>query len=158
MRPKLSINQINRPQGPASAAVPDVPDIAAYWSDLCDGRRFPAAGDLDAGRIATWWPNAVLLRAEAGNTTLRVAALFKPLVASPGPAQSGPGRGVDFAPKIVEWMLAVGEAARREARPRADRQAFVGPRGPARYDACALPFSDNQADIDHVLCYVRAAP
>jgi hypothetical protein len=138
------------------APPPRPTDIVDYWSRLRNGRGYPAAGDLDAELIVASWPNSILLSRSPGERGMRAAALFKPLGASGGAAQEGAGRRVDFAPMVVEWVLALAEETVRSGRPLAEKELFELPAGPARYAACALPLSDDQTHVDHVLCYVRA--
>ena len=138
---------------PAPRAVEAPPprptDIVDYWSRLRNGRRYPAAGNLNAELIVASWPNSILLSRSPGERGMRAAALFKPLGASAG-------RRVDFAPMVVEWVLALAEETVRSGRPLAEKEVFELAAGPARYAACTLPLSDDQIHVDHVLCYVRA--
>lgn len=138
------------------APPPRATDIVDYWSRLRNGRRYPAAGNLDAELIVSSWPNSILLSRSPGERGMRAAALFKPLGANAVAAQQGAGRRVDFAPMVVEWVLALAEETLRSGRPLAEKEVFELPAGRARYAACTLPLSDDQIHVDHVLCYVRA--
>ncbi len=99
--PKRSV----QPAPHAVEAPPPRPtDIVDYWSRLRNGRRYPAAGDLNAELIVRSWPNSILLSRSPGERGMRAAALFKPLGANAVAAQQGAGRRVDFAPMVVEWV------------------------------------------------------
>jgi hypothetical protein len=155
-RPPEQPVQTAPPSRSAVAPPPRPTDIVDYWSRLRNGRIYPAAGDLDAKLIVASWPNSILLSRCPGERGMRAAALFKPLGASAAAAQAGGERPVDFAPMVVEWVLALAEQTVQSGQPLAEKELFELPGGPARYAACTLPFSDDQARVDHVLCYVRA--
>ena len=156
------------PLSPAQpAAAPD--DIAAaesqrwgsivdYWSRLRGGRAYPAASELDGELIARAWPNAMLLRHDEGETGLRAAALYKPPAGAAARNGQNGENGPDFSPMVVEWILDLAERAVASGQPTAEKESFERPRGELRYGACALPLSEDrgpEAQVDHVLCYLR---
>jgi hypothetical protein len=101
-------------------------------------------------RTATW-PNAVLLRRHEGESGLRAAALYKPDGDLPGHYD----RTLDMSPMIVEWILSLAERTVSSGQPIAEKESFERPCGSVRYAACALPLSETQSKVDHVLCYLR---
>lgn len=152
------------PADPVTAVAPAEPagshrpgSIVDYWSRLRGERPYPAPAELDPGLIAASWPNAMLLRRHDGETGLRAAALYKP-EANPAnlanPANPS-DHTLDLSPMVVEWILSLGEQALRGAQPIAEKESFERPRGSICYAACALPLSENGAEVDHVLCYLR---
>lgn len=137
------------PQRPA--ATHRTGNIVDYWTRLRAGRSYPTPAELDAELITATWPNAILLRRHDGESGLRAAALYKPEV---DPAKPG-DPPFDLSPMIVEWMLTLAEHTVRSGEPLAEIESFERPGGTVRYAACALPLSENQVEVDHVLCYLR---
>lgn len=125
--------------------------IVDYWSRLRGERPYPGPAELDPDLIAATWPNAMLLRRHDGETSLRAAALYKP---EGGPANPS-DHTLDLSPMVVEWVLSLAERTVRNAQPIAEKESFERPRGSIHYAACALPLSDDGAEVDHVLCYLR---
>ena len=166
-RPEAGTEKPNRDQDAASAAPPAAPpelpapagsqrpsSIVDYWSRLRGERPYPAPAELDAGLIAASWPNAMLLRRLDGETGLRAAALYKPEAEPANPANHS-DHTLDLSPMVVEWILSLGERALRGAQPIAEKESFERPRGSICYAGCALPLSEDGAEVDHVLCYLR---
>ncbi len=125
--------------------------IVDYWSRLRGGRRYPSPAELDAELITATWPNAVLLRRHEGESGLRAAALYKPAGNLPGHYD----HTLDMSPMIVEWILSLAERTVTSGQPLAEKESFERPCGSVRYAACALPLSETQSKVDHVLCYLR---
>lgn len=149
-----------QPLAPAAGPGPARPsNIVDYWSRLRAGRNFPSPSDLDADLIVASWPNSILLSCTPGRTDMRAAALFKPLGGQPQDTflddfLEGVSLCDDFAPMVVEWVLSLAEDTVRRARPLAEKEVFVLPEGPVHYGACTLPLSEDQINVDHVLCYL----
>ena len=140
------------PLEPAGSHRPS--SIVDYWSRLRGERPYPAPAELDAGLIAASWPNAMLLRRHDGETGLRAAALYKPEAGPANPANPS-DHTLDLSPMVVEWILSLGEQALRGAQPIAEKESFERPRGSICYAGCAFPLSEDGAEVDHVLCYLR---
>ena len=135
--------------GKADAKKPGT--IVDYWSRLRGQRPYPAPAELDPELITKTWPNAVLLRRHEGESGLRAAALYKPDGDFPGHYD----RTLDMSPMIVEWILSLAERTVSSGHPIAEKETFERPCGSVRYAACALPLSETQSKVDHVLCYLR---
>lgn len=143
------------PAAPA-AAVPEVrrPEgIVSYWLRLRGSRRLPSIADLDLARVAAEWPNSILMRCRAGSKVLEPQKVFN---GSSKLAAAGE-TAVDMSPMMLQWLLTLAGDAARDRRPMQDTEAFPSRNKSVRYGAFALPFSDDQTRIDHVLCHVYQA-
>lgn len=143
--------QAAAPPAEAPAKAPHSGNIVDYWSRLRGGRAYPSPAELDGALIAETWPNAILLRRYEGESGLRAAALYKPEAER---ATHG-GRLPDLTPMVLEWILSLAEGAVAYGTPVADKETFERPDGEVRYAACALPLSEDQTEVDHVLCYLK---
>jgi hypothetical protein len=132
-------------------------EITAYWSRLRGNRPFPATSDLDLDRIASDWPDSVLFRCRSGSNALEPDRTFRPQSSGDAPilgARSEPGK-IEFSPMMLQWLLSLASDAVRNRQPVEDADTFPAAQHSVRYSAVALPLSDNQSVIDHVLCHVR---
>ncbi len=133
-------------------------DITAYWRQLKNGRPFPSWSDLDAKLIADCWPNSMLLSCGTETRRLTLDSLFtRALRVENHGADANRAEGVDFTPMLTEWVLSLGREAQRLGRPMQDTDALPSVSGEASYRVTALPLSDDQRRIDHVLCHVVRA-
>lgn len=133
-------------------------DIVAYWRTLRATRRYPRTAELDTERIAEEWPTAILLRCRAGSRALEpVRVLAGPQVSPSGLADPTRRGGVDLSPMMLQWLVGLAGEVVREGRPMEDVETFPSPRRSVEYRAIALPLSDDNAHIDHVLCHVKPA-
>ncbi|MGF1610274.1 MAG: hypothetical protein ACFCUQ_12815 [Kiloniellales bacterium] len=133
-------------------------DIVAFWKGLRGERRFPSWTDLRFERCALHWPNSLLLRfpADDGSALPRIEASFSEAMRAAPLRDAGRSR-IDHTPLMTDWLIALSQEAARAGRPISDEQVLPSWRGPTRYRAVALPFSEDQAEIDHVLCHVAHA-
>ncbi len=135
---------------PGGARTPE--EIVVYWARLRNGRNFPSTSDLDPQRLAADWPNSMLIRCRSGSNVLQPEQTF------PGPGANAPGPNhpvkIDLSPLMLQWILSLAGEAAKEKRPVEDIEAFPARDRSVRYRAFALPLSDDQSDIDHVLCHV----
>jgi hypothetical protein len=137
-----------------SADLPKQPgDIYGYWTRVKNGRRFPSRADFDAEQVAEHWPNSMLLTCGNGigagshgnfSSVLRLGANRR----------SRPGDDLNFTSMITEWILATGGEAARAGTPVQDTEVFPTPDGTHAYKIVALPLSENQTRVDHVLCHL----
>jgi hypothetical protein len=65
---------------------------------------------------------------------------------------------MELSPMMLQWLLTLAADAARDGRPMQDTESFPSLSKSIRYGAFALPFSDDQTRIDHVLCHVYRAP
>ena len=56
---------------------------------------------------------------------------------------------------MLQWLLALAGAVVRENRPMNDVETFPSVKRVVHYRAVALPFSDNEDVVDHVLCHFQ---
>ena len=144
------------PQPPAPAQRPF--DITAYWRQLKNGRHFPSWSDLDSKLIAECWPNSMLLSCGAETQRLTLDSVFtQALRVENHGADANRADGVDFTPMLTEWVLSLGREAQHLGKPMQDTDALPSVSGEVRYRVIALPLSDDQQRIDHVLCHVDRA-
>ncbi len=137
-----------------SADLPKNPgDIYGYWTRVKNGRRFPSRADFDAEQVAENWPNSMLLTCGSGigagsngnfSSVLRLGANRR----------TRPGEDLNFTSMITEWILATGGEAARAGTPVQDTEVFPTPDGTHAYKIVALPLSENQTRVDHVLCHL----
>ncbi len=140
---------------------PEVPaqrptDITAYWRQLKNGRPFPSWSDLDSKLIADCWPNSMLLSCGGETQRLTLDSLFTQALRVEN-ADGDRDEGIDFTPMLTEWVLSLGREAQRLGKPMQDTDALPSVSGEASYRVTALPLSDDQHRIDHVLCHVDRA-
>ena len=104
--------------------------------------------------VAEFWPNSILMRCRPGSRVLEPDKVFMSGEAvTPGlSGLSGRGR-VNLSPMMLQWLLALAGAVVRESRPMNDVETFPSVKRVVHYRAVALPFSDNENAVDHVLCH-----
>ena len=144
------------PEPGAGAPAPRHSDIVAYWTRLRGARRFPNSTEIDAATIAETWPNSILIRCRPGSRALEPDKMF---LAGEGiaPGLSGlrGGARVNLSPLMLQWLLGLAGEVVREGRPMNDVETFPSVKRVVRYRAVALPFSENERAVDHVLCHFR---
>lgn len=131
-------------------------DIVAYWSGLRAGRRMPKGSDIDSGLVAEHWPNSILIRCRKGSRALEPVKVFA-AGESGGPGLQGlrsNGR-VNLSPMMLQWLLGLAGEVVKECRPMNDVETFPSVNRVVHYRAVALPFSDDDDAVDHVLCHVN---
>ena len=130
-------------------------DIVAYWAQLRGARRYPRSGDLDAATLGDHWPNSILMRCRPGSQALEPEKVF---MTGESTASSLTGlRGgsrVNLSPMMLQWLLGLAGEVVREGRPMNDVETFPSVNRVVHYRAVALPFSDSEREVDHVLCHV----
>lgn len=130
-------------------------DLVTYWSHLRAGRHFPALADIDLGRIAADWPNSLMIRRRTGSRVLEAERIGG---APPAPHAARSGSAtlpqIDLSPLMLQWLLSLAGEVTKTKRPMGDTESFPSLRKSVRYRAFALPLSDDQKEIDHILCHV----
>ncbi|MFQ6017681.1 MAG: PAS domain-containing protein [Kiloniellaceae bacterium] len=141
-----------------SAEGPTPEDIVAYWSSLRGGRRFPSKSDLDPRRFASDRSTSILMRCRSGSRVLEAETIFSGR-GDPGTVHSepAPASTVDLSPMMLQWLVSLAGEALRDETPMEDTEAFPALDRSVRYRAVALPLSEDQTRIDHVLCHVYRA-
>src|SRR5262249_44227986 len=124
-------------------------DIFGYWTRAKNGRRFPSRADFE--QVADHWPNSMLLTCGPG---VRRHASFSGVLRLDGNRRNRPGEDVNFTSMITEWILATGGEVVRAGAPVQDTEVFPTPDGTHAYKIVALPLSENQTRVDHVLCHL----
>lgn len=137
-----------------SADLPKNPgDIYGYWTRVKNGRRFPSRADFDAEQLAENWPNSMLLTCGNGNGA-GSNGNFSSVLRLGANRRTRPGEDLNFTSMITEWILATGGEAARAGTPVQDTEVFPTPDGTHAYKIVALPLSENQTRVDHVLCHL----
>jgi hypothetical protein len=137
-----------------SADLPKNPgDIYGYWTRVKNGRRFPSRADFDAEQVAEHWPNSMLLTC---GTAIGAGThgSFSSVLRMGANRRTRPGDDLNFTSMITEWILATGGEAARAGTPVQDTEVFPTPDGTHAYKIVALPLSENQTRVDHVLCHL----
>lgn len=150
-------------QQPAPAPVADSApkrpqDIVHYWDQLRQGRRFPARDDLDAAEIARHWPNSMLVRHNRETKKWQLEKQFSGGLQGGSNGQTlSKGPGAECASMVTEWILSLCHDVAGLGKPLQDTEVFPTSLGEVRYNVIALPLSENQNDIDHVLYHLAPA-
>ncbi len=126
-------------------------DLYGYWTRVKNGRRFPSRADFDVEQMAENFPNSMLLTCGAnGGSQVNFSSILR-LGAN---RRAQPGEALSFTSMITEWILAIGGEAARAGTPVQDTEVFPAPDGTFAYKIVALPLSDQQTRVDHVLCHL----
>jgi len=144
---------VRKPAEPPRRRRPD--EIVTYWSHLRAGRRFPALADIDLGRIAADWPNSLIIRHRVGSRVLeaeRIGGTRSSLSSARNDGQNE--TQIDVSPLMLQWLLSLAGEVTKTKRPMGDTESFPSLRRSVSYRAFALPLSDDQKEIDHILCHV----
>lgn len=152
-------------QGPVVQAPAPAPgtqmrpqDIVRYWDQLRQGRRFPSRSDLDPAEIGRYWPNSMLVRRNRDNKGWQLETQFSGgLQAGSNGSAMSKGSGAECASMVTEWILSLGREVAKLGKPLQDTEVFPTSVGEVRYNVIALPLSENQNEIDHVLYHLVPA-
>jgi len=128
-------------------------DIYGYWTRVKNGRRFPSRADFDAEQVAENWPNSMLLTCGNGGGA-GSHGNFSSVLRLGANRRTRPGDDLNFTSMITEWILTTGGEAARAGAPVQDTEVFPTPDGTHAYKIVALPLSENQTRVDHVLCHL----
>lgn len=147
-----------QPGAPAASAPKRPQDIVDYWDQLRQGRKFPARSDLDAAEIARSWPNSMLVKHNRENKSWQLETQFAGGFQGGSNGQNkSKGSGAECASMVTEWILSLGREVAGLGKPLQDTEVFPTSLGEVRYNVIALPLSDNQNEIDHVLYHLVPA-
>jgi len=139
-----------------SASAPKSNDIVAYWTHMRGVRRFPKSSELDARQVAENWPNSILIRCRPGSRALEPDKMFMAGDGiSTGLSGLGSGSRVNMSPLMLQWLLSLAGEVVREGRPMNDVETFPSVNRVVHYRAVALPFSNDEVNVDHVLCHFK---
>jgi hypothetical protein len=125
-------------------------DLYGYWTRVKNGRRFPSRADFDVEQMAENFPNSMLLTCGNGGGQVNFSSILR-LGAN---RRSQPGESLNFTSMITEGILAIGGEAVRAGTPVQDTEVFPSPDGTFAYKIVALPLSDQQSRVEHVLCHL----
>jgi hypothetical protein len=128
-------------------------DIYGYWTRVKNGRRFPSRADFDAEQVAEHWPNSMLLTCGSG-IGAGSHGNFSSVLRLDANRRNRPEENLNFTSMITEWILTTGGEAARAGAPVQDTEVFPTPEGTHAYKIVALPLSENQTRVDHVLCHL----
>lgn|GEM_PF-1838378 len=145
------------PKSPAEPPRRRRPDeIVTYWSQLRAGRRYPSLADVDLARIAADWPNSLMIRRRAGSRVLEAEHIggARPSSSRPAWNEDDGETTIDLSPMLLQWLLSLAGEVIKTKRPMGDTESFPSLRKSVLYRAFALPLSDDQKEIGHILCHV----
>jgi hypothetical protein len=134
---------------------PQMKDMRRYWRRLGHG-RYPDIEDLDAGTIASNWPNTLLIRVDRDGLVdiVRVYATEAGGAdtngADGGPAPAHPFAGDHYA-QLSSWVLELARQAAREAMPLQRTEDFSLGTGRRALTARVLPCGSRTDPADYVL-------
>ena len=131
-------------------------DIYGYWARMRDGRRFPSWADMDPAEIAYHWPNCFLLTCERSAEQRRSVIARATRVTSPD-VTGNPLLEIAFSGAMIDWVLKVGREVIEFGQPLRDSETFDSASRAPTYRIIALPLSERQTAIDHILCWVSRA-
>jgi hypothetical protein len=128
-------------------------EIFGYWVRAKNGRRFPSRTDFEIAKVAEFWPNSMLLTCDANAPTIGNHISFSKVMRLDA-SDEGNGSEFNFTSMIIEWILTIGGEAARVGQPVQDTEVFPSSDGTHAYKIVALPLSDHQTQVDHVLCHL----
>jgi len=142
------------PAEPPRRRRPD--EIVTYWSQLRAGRHYPSLADVDLARIAADWPNSLMIRRRAGSRVLEAEHIGGARSSSSRPAwnEDDGETAIELSPMLLQWLLSLAGEVIKTKRPMGDTESFPSLRKSVLYRAFALPLSDDQKEIGHILCHV----
>ncbi|WP_339632613.1 hypothetical protein [uncultured Sneathiella sp.] len=134
------------------------PDILSYWLEIRGGKRYPTWQDLDTAKIGKFWPNCTLVHCDRAAGRLQLENGFASelrQVTRDESHQPVTSPGIDFSPMVVDWVLSLARDVANSGKPTHGTEYFPSTFDEIPLRVIALPLSENQIDIDHVLCYVQ---
>ena len=154
--PPAPVSTASDDEGEATETV-QTRDIVAYWTRLRGGRRYPKSSEIDTATIGEYWPNSILIRCRPGSRALEPQKQFMAGDGTSGGLSGLRGGGrVNLSPMMLQWLLGLAGEVVLEGRPMNDVETFPSVNRVVHYRAVALPFSDNESAVDHVLCHVNS--
>ena len=137
---------------------PAAPDILSYWMEIRDGNRYPTWRKLDTAKIGKYWPNCTLVHCDrvAGRLQLEngFASEVRQATQAENPHQKYTS-DIEFTPMVVDWVLGLARDVANSGKPTHGTEHFPSTFDEIPLRVIALPLSENQVDVDHVLCYVQ---
>jgi hypothetical protein len=134
------------------------PDILSYWMEIRNGNRYPTWQNLDTQKIGKFWPNCVLVHGNRSSGRLQLETSFSNELRQSA-KRANPLRDftmdIDFSPMVVDWVLSLARDVANTGKPAHGTEYFPSVFDEIPLRVIALPLSENQIDVDHVLCYVQ---
>jgi hypothetical protein len=134
------------------------PDILSYWMEIRNGNRYPTWQNLDTQKIGKFWSNCVLVHCNHTSGRLQLETSFSAELRQSA-KRANPLRDftsdIDFSPMVVDWVLSLARDVANTGKPAHGTEHFPSVFDEIPLRVIALPLSENQIDVDHVLCYVQ---
>ena len=134
------------------------PDILSYWMEIRNGNRYPTWQNLDTQKIGKFWPNCVLVHCNHSSGRLQLETSFSNELRQSA-KRANPLRDftsdIDFSPMVVDWVLSLARDVANTGKPAHGTEHFPSVFDEIPIRVIALPLSENQVEVDHVLCYVQ---
>ncbi|TNE34542.1 MAG: hypothetical protein EP348_10705 [Alphaproteobacteria bacterium] len=154
MKPPPRRNGWARPaagQGWRKKAV--TPDILTYWMDIREGNRYPSWHNLDIRTVGKYWPSCALVQCDPASGRLQLKPGFSGDLRATMMEEYEPG--FEFSPMVLDWIMEHAREVAYSGKPAHGTEFFPAMADEVTLRVIALPLSENQIDIDHVLCYIQ---
>ena len=139
--------------GPTTPAIPL--DIIDHWDKSRRNRRWPAWSDFRMDDVIARWPDSVLLTrrpdvAKNANES-QIFSVMRLGTAKP----EANGTSIAYSAGVSQWILSIARETVLAGKPIKDDDEFPTPTGTKRVRLIALPMSDDQSEVTHVLCHLK---
>lgn len=117
--------------------------LRQLWEHLRGRSDLPLVANLDIKRVATSWPNTLLVNYSGANSGM--------------PQITRLGRhtdDVEYTSMVTEWILSCSREVARTRKPMEKEERLPGERRQRRYHMQLLPFASTGGQSDHVLCHL----
>ena len=123
--------------------------IIALWESLLGEASLPALLDLDMAKVASYWPNSLLLRASGSprRPSVEVARIFSADAAH----NAAP---LPIGTMTIDWMMALAREVTHDGVPVHELDNVSAEEPGIEYGVIALPFGSEPGVVDHVLCHL----
>ena len=126
--------------------------------EIRDGNRYPTWQSLDTAKIGKYWPNCTLVYCDRAAGRLQLENAFAAEIRQ-AMQEENPHRShvsdIEFSPMVVDWVLSLARDVANTGKPTHGTEYFPSTFDEVPLRVIALPLSENQIDVDHVLCYVQ---
>ena len=150
-----------RPQGsgaPAasSPSAPAIPlDIIDHWKKQRGNRRWPSWSDFRMDDVIARWPDSVLLTRRTDVAKDASESQIFSVMRLGKPKSETNGASIAYSAGVSQWILSIAREAVLAGKPIKDHDEFPTPGGTMGVRLVALPMSDDQSDVTHVLCQLK---
>ncbi len=145
-----------RTRGWGRSEKPD--DLLSYWATLRRGQRYPAHTELDTDLIGKSWPNSLLVNVDRNNGRMQLDYGFTQALRN-AQGENGEHIGgqkkIDISPMVIDWVFAHCRDVAISGKPSHATEMFPSTAGENDIRLIALPLSNDQRQINYVLCHLQ---